>query len=239
MDNSNADSWLASLPENPGPERDQMILDAVSSGLAFCQWMPVNSTIDGHSAVFMVCDDAVRVELEDGSRFRFQVTEDLTQQCADLMEASMLTTKIMDLSYLQADKKISATIFPANPDMVTTTKSKLFNAAVEKKRDGCTSILRDTGKAWVLDNTLLNGAGACNYGYYSPEAPYTNPHGIKMWQCLGHKHRHHQDFSQVLFLMSNKCAVDGQEMNVISVMKDPVLSYLINYDGVLHYTRQP
>ena len=238
--NVNGSEWLASLPEKSGPERDQKILEAVSSGLAYCNWLPITSQISGHQATFYVCDDAVRVDLEDGSRFRMQVHATLSQKCADIMEASLVTAKINDLTYKQAQVVLNATILlPVS--MTTTSKSKKYNELLEKKRGGQTGLIRDCGKAWIVSNSLGKSANvAVNYGFYDPKALYKNPVGIRLWQNVGTRHdRYHTDYSQTLILMDKKCEVDGQKMNVIDVMKSPELCELLSYEGVLKFTRQP
>ena len=237
----NGSEWLADLPDAPGAERDQKTLDAVSSGLAHCNWVPVTSTIPGHNAVFQVCDDAVWVDLDDGSRFRVQASATLAQKCADVMGASLITARVSDLAYKQAAVVLSATPMGGDPAMVTTTRSKAYNVAVEKKRAGREGLIRDCGKAWILSNRLGGmHDGAVNYGFYDPHAPYMNPHGIKMWQTLGTRHnRFHTDYSQTLFLMQSQCTVDGQTMSVVDVMQSPDLCGLISDEGVLHFVRQP
>ncbi len=238
-------TWLNSLPENPilkdsSNKYEEMILDAVSSGLATVSWLPVTSTIPGHTAVFQVCDDAMRVVLEDGSRFRFSVTANMTQKCADLVGGSMMTSKIMDLSYQQAALAVDCCILPAGPLMSTIDYSKRWNAKVEAKRNGETGLFRDAGKAWILDNRLAISAGAINYGFYAHDAPYFNARHMQMYQTEGTKHNSgHVDYSQSLYLMEAICKVDGQDMMVTDIMKDKELSKLINYDGILNYTRQP
>lgn len=237
----NGSEWLDSLPENPGNDRSAKILEAFSENLVVCTWTPITSSIPGHTATFQVCEDAVYVELDDASRFRFQVDARLAQRCADLLEASPITSKISDLAYQQATVKLTATVLPAGADMVTTTKSKQWNVSLEKKRAGQTGLVRDCGKAWILSNQLgAKPNAAINYGFYDPHAPYANNVGIKMWQTLGTRHDSaHTDYSQTLLVMSKTCEVDGQEMQVADVMKDPTLCKLLSYEGVLKFTRQP
>jgi hypothetical protein len=233
-------SWLNSLPNNPGPERDQAILNAISEGIVICNWSPVTSTIAGHIATFQVCEDAAYVELSDSSRFRFQVSATLAQKCADLLSASFITSKISDLSYKQAQVVVEASTLSPGPDMVTTNKSKIWNTAIENKRAGRTGLFRDCGKAWILSNRLSTSISAVNYGFYDKSAPYISQGGLKMWQTIGTRHdRSHTDYSQTLILMSNICEIDGQSVNVIDIMKDSKLSFLLSYDGVLRFTRQP
>lgn len=236
--------WLSSLPENPGPNRDKMVLDAVTSGLAHCEWMPIDVQIDNHKATFYVSDDAFRVDLDDGSRFRFQVSATLAQKCADVVAASLPTSKICDFAYNQASVVLPATILPASPQMASTTYSKNFNNHLELKRNNKTGLIRDCGKAWILDNKLLTGQfdnkQAINHGFYSPDSPFKNKLGVPTYQVDGSAHdNEHEDYSQLLILMLSKCIVNGQESNVIDVMKDPVISLLLNYDGILKCTRQP
>jgi len=235
-----AQSWINSLPENPSSARDQAVLDAINGGLVVCNWVPVVSTINGHTATFQVCDDAARVELEDGTRFRFQVSATLAQKCADLMDASFVTSKVSDLAYKAAEVVVGVTTLPAGPDMVTTSKSKQWNTSVESKRSGKTGLFRDCGKAWILSNRLTTSTSAINYGFYDKSAPYIGPGGLKMWQTIGTRHdRSHTDYSQTLILMSKTCEVDGQSMSVIDVMKSSILAPLLSYEGVLRFTRQP
>lgn len=237
----NGSEWLATLPENPSPSRDTLILQAISDGLAICTWVPITSTYKKYQATFYTCEDAIHVSLENGSRFRFQVNAKLAQNCADALDASLITTKISDLAYQQAKIKLSATLLSAGPDMVTTSKSKKWNALLEQKRNNQEGLIRDCGKTWILSNKLgLRANIAINYGFYDSRAPYLNKFGIRMWQTLGTRHNDtHTDYSQTLVLMSKCCQVDGQEMTVTEVMQDPVLSGLISDEGVLKFTRQP
>jgi hypothetical protein len=235
-----AQSWLNSLPNNPGPARDQAVLDAISGGIVVCNWSPITSTIAGHTAIFQVCEDAAYIELPDSSRFRFQVSATLAQKCADLLSASFITSKISDLAYKQAQVVVGVSTLSPDPDMVTTDKSKKWNTAVENKRASRTGLFRDCGKAWILSNRLSTPVSAVNYGFYDKSAPYVSQGGLKMWQTVGTRHdRSHTDYSQTLILMSSSCEVDGQSVNVIDVMKDPKLSSLLSYEGVLRFTRQP
>lgn len=237
----NANEWLDSLPNNPGTERDKMVLDAVSSGLATCDWSDVTSTVPGHTAVFQVCSDALAVTLDDGSRFRPQVSARLAQQCADALGVSLPTAKICDLAFHQAVLKLNAVTLPAGPDMVTTAKSKQYNVLLEVKRAGETGLVRDAGKAWILSNRLGEKRDiAINHGFYSRSGPDTNQLGDKLYQSSGGAHNWlHQDYSQLLLLVKSTFTLDGEEKTIADIFKDPVLSHLLNWDGILHFTRQP
>jgi len=231
--------WLSALPEQPGPDRDQAVIDAINNGLLICDWCDITSKIDGHTATFSVLCDAAYIILDDGSRFRPQVSAQLNQKCADILSVSMITAKIHDLSYAQSTQ-IECSVLTAGPQMSTTTYSKKWNTIVENKRNGCETLIRDTGKIWCLDNALAWSKGAVNFGFYSHSAPSTSPGGFKLYQSIGTMHNNlHCDYSQTLFLMKNDCIVDGQNTNIKNVLSDPSLASLGNYNGVLKYFRQP
>lgn len=239
----NGTEWLNSLPNNPSKNRDDKVLQAITSGLAICTWFPITSSIPGHTAIFQVSEDAIYVILEDESRFRFQVSASLAQKAADLLGAVLPTAKIHDLSYQQAKIKIPATLLSPGPEMVTTNKSIVWNKALEKKRKSLKveGLVRDCGKVWILNNRLgLRNNIAINYGFYDPKAPYTSKSGQQMWQTIGTRHNaYHTDYSQTLVLMSSTCQVDGQQMSTYEVMQSTTLNGLISDEGILKFIRQP
>ena len=231
-------TWLSDLPEQPSPQRDKITLDAVASGLAIVEWSDISSTYQNHTATFRVSTDAAYVNTEQG-RFRPQFTASMAQQAADLVGGMLPTTKAMDLRHL-ASNKLNATLLSAGPQMSSTSYSKKWNANLELKRKDYSGIVSDAGKPWLVDNRLAQSAGAVLYGFYDVNAPSTNSIGLKMWQLLGTKHnKMHQDYSSTLILLAKNCIVDGQNTTVEEVVKDPILSHLINYDGILNYVRQP
>ena len=111
--------WLNSLPERPCKERDQMVIDAISSGMLFCNWAEITSSSANHTAIFYVCEDAFYVDIGAGQRYRPQVSATLAQKCADIYGASLPTSKICDLSYLQAKVKLPPVIMAPNASMPT------------------------------------------------------------------------------------------------------------------------
>lgn len=233
--------WVQKLPNNPCQKRDNLILEAVQNGMAYCCWVPIISTHEDYKAIFYVCDDAIRVDLDDGkTRFRIPVSANLAQQCADILDVSLTTAKINDLSYHQAQIIVGMTALSPTSDMATIIKSKKWNELIELKRNNREGLFRDCGKTWILDNALSRSAGAINYGFYDKSAPSISPGGLKLWQSIGTKHNaQHTDYSQILLLMKKTCEVNGNLMQVIDVMNDKKLSLLLNYNGTLQFTRQP
>lgn len=244
---TNGTEWLKALPVGPGTTRDKMVLDAVESGLLDCEWKRISSVIAGHEAIFSVCDDALRITLDDGSKFRPQCSAILQQKCADLMSKTkplpviLPTAKLLDLSYQQADVKLNCTALPAGAKMSTTEYSKLYNIEFEKKRAGRTGLIRDCGKSWILSNKFAKGPStAVNHGFYSSSGIAINPLGAKLYQNEGAAHNYkHEDYSQLILLVVDQCLLDGEMVKVTDLLDDPTLSKLVNYNGRLPYKRQP
>lgn len=236
----NGSEWLRNLPNLPGASRDQMILDAAASGLLYAGWKPVTSSLREHKATFYVSEDAFYVTLDNGQRFRPQCNAVLLQKVADVVGGSLVTPKIMDLSYQQADVKLNATILsPTN--MMTTEKSILFNKEFEKKRAGRIGLIRDCGKTWVLTNQLgLKKNQAINYGFYDTNGPSRSNLGLKLWQWNGTRHdSSHQDYSQLITLMADVCLLNGQEVPVAELLTNKEFAGLGSFEIPLRFTRQP
>lgn len=232
----NGQAWLNNLPLKPSAERSKLVLQAVEQGLAICEWSDIVVSSNQHHAIVRVNTDAVYVNTDFG-RFRPQVSAHDLQIIADTVGGHLMTSKVMDVSYQQASLKIDCTTLSPTADMAYTSKSIEYNKLIEKKRNGHTGLFRDCGKTWILDNKLSISKGAINHGFYHSGASSISG-GIKLYQNAGGRHdQFHEDYSQIILLMENICVVDGQNMLVSDVMIDPELSYLLNYDGILKYTR--
>ncbi len=238
----NGTEWLNSLPEKLGEKRDAMILDAVQNGIVYCNWLPVVSRVGNDCAIFQVCDDAMHADLENGRRFRPPVSATLAQKCADIIGGSLITSKVSDLAYQQADVVLPAVTLGSTIDMTTTSRSKTYNEKVDEKRQGRGGLVRDCGKAWILSNWLGRAKNqAINYGFYDPRAPYKNSKGIRMHQSHGSKHDsiQHSDYSQTLIVMAAYCSLNGEHIGVAELLKHPTLHKLISDEGIIKYSRQP
>lgn len=233
----NAEDFILNYPNKPSHERDEYTLSAIGDCLQF-YWLPVESSWNGHKAIFQVCDDALRVEV-DGKRFRPQGNARLLQKVADLIGGCLMTSKVMDMSYAQAGKKINCSNLKAGPLMDTRLYSIEYNEKVEEKRNGFAGLIRDVGKTWLVDNAIEQSAGAINYGFYSSEGLSVSLAGQKMWQTVGTRHDGvHEDYSQIILLMSAYCMLDGVWAKVEDIMKDSTLCGLLSYSGVIRKTRQ-
>lgn len=230
--------YLENLPEEPNEERNRLTMDAISNGVLTVEWTEVVINYKNHVGKFQITTDAAYAVLDDGSRFRPSFTASMAQAAADLVGGCLPTTKLLDAAYLQAETKLNATILSASSLMSSTTYSRAFNTKLEAKRAGRTDLVTDCGKAWLIDNSLAFSAGAVNYGFYDSRAPSAGPGGLRMWQAVGTRHNaQHQDYSQVLLLIGANCEIDGVSTSIADIAKDAELSHLINYSGILKYTK--
>lgn len=236
----NENEWLNNLPNLPGPTRDKMILQAAESGLLKSEWSIVKSSLPDYEAIFSVTSDALHIVLENGSKFRPPCSAQLQQKCAEVFTASLPTPKIMDMSYVQASIKLDCVSLAAGAKMSTVDYSKLYNQEFEKRRAGREGLIRDAGKSWVLSNRLGESKNiAINHGFYSKSGSSISG-GVKLYQSVGGRHNFlHTDYSQLIQLVSSQCLLNNETVEIVDLMKHPVLCKLLSYEGILRYTKQP
>ncbi len=239
---SGASMFLELLPEWPGPARDAAILEAVRSGLHDpIRWAEILTETAAHKGTIAVSEDALTI-----GGVRINVSHTLAQQLADILGASLPTSKIADLIHEQAAVKIKPCIQPqpappGAPAMHSKAAMLRHSREVDAKIAGAEGLRSTVGKDWILDNALRGKPNlGVNYGWHSTEAPYFGPRGAKVWQPVGTRHdRHHVDYSQVLRLVRPRVTVDAAEHDLFEVMRSPELAALVSYGGVLHVTRHP
>lgn len=266
------------LPPNKCPEREAAILDAVDSGQHWpiC-WSVIRSSIPDHTAVFLVMSDALRMDVEtkdhtgksvSGTGVRVSVTAKGAQSAADMLDCSMLTGKIADLIWDQADVHVPPqtmvyteadtyrmmdtawmikhtqkidTLLPGLSDVTGVLSDSEKTAFVSLPK--CFSALVSTvGKHWVIEEALAKKPKniACNYGWPVDGTPFNNATRThKVIQPLSYMHNdEHTDYSQTLVLVSNRCLVDGSLQDLRGLLQDPALAKLANQSGPMTYIRQ-
>lgn len=265
--------------------REAYILDQVKKGNFEANWVPILSVErlnDGlfHMARFWVLGDALKV-----NGVRVIANARLEQQIADILGARLLTPKIADLIYDQANikllprtipptkqiinsqgKKVDIWIPPMNDTRTMITQHQTLDKAIRAaggdpaNLDG--KIVSTIGKHWVLDNRLLNynpdpskpidpnrGYTAENYGFHYPfkgtkvistDGPSETLKGIYMYQTPGWQHNiDHDDYSQNVVLVHDKCRLDDKEYTLSQILVDPELSKFASHQGPLKLLRQP
>ncbi len=233
---------LESLPEWPGPARDAAILEAVRSGAHDpIRWAEVHARAAGHEGSLWVAEDALTI-----GGVRISVSHTLAQQIADILGASLPTSRIADLVHEQAVVRITPCIQPqpppaGAPPMHSKRAMVRHSREVDAKIAGAAGLVSTVGKDWILDNALVGRPSlGVNYGWHASDAPHLGPRGAKLWQSVGTRHdRHHVDYSQVLRLVRTRMTLDGIERDLLDVARSPELAALVSDDGVLRVTRHP
>lgn len=238
------------------PDREAYFLDRVRAGSYDVTWLPIASTHQGHMARFWVSGDAMKV---DG--VRINVSAYAQQQIADLVGASLLTPKLADLLYMEAD-----IILPPMPRPITSSteamvdqSQKLDDAimqAVGSLAAAQNRLVQTVGKHWVIDNDLLSHPGrAENYGWHFRGPSFGGLHGeataslakdptsgavLRLIQGRGWAHdMYHADYSQNCVLVLESCELDGQPSTLGAILTNADLAPLASHQGVMTVLRQP
>lgn len=230
--------FLKTLPKTM-LEAQAAIEKAIFDGLAMpFDWTPITSEYGGHKAVLFVMSDCMRIG-EPGNFLRVPVTAKTAQHVADHSGAYLLTTRIADLIYQQADVKAEPCLF--GEPRATSARILDYTKCTSQHVGSGVGIVEVVGKHWVLTNKLLTSNGkVANYGFYSKSAPYVSASGMRMWQTLGLAHNSgHVDYSQTLRLVHSIVQVDGVAMSFEQVASDPALARLVSDEGILRTLRIP
>lgn len=239
-----------SMPPNKGPERTEYIMNQILEGKADFQFAPVTSVHNGKTCVFRVFRDALKV---DG--IRINVTAYSQQQIADVTGCMLLTAKIADLAWCQREIHVdphSIWFDDGGIHMADTSWMKKHSDMIDNDVLGREGLIGTVGKIWINDNYLAVVNKAMNYGWHVLEKNsakrdvcaslqrYPSGQYVKMIQSRGTFHdEFHEDYSQVCVLLDKFCELDGQKVEVASVLTDPNLAPLGSHQGVLKVLRQP
>ncbi len=238
------------LPPNAGPERENAILSLVKQGLFEASWASITSQVGVNTAEFQVFSDAMKIE-----GVRVNVSAETAQMVADMLGCSLLTPKLADLMWVQ--RQVTLTPFP-RPITATTAAMFAHSAQIDAAliaQGNPKGLIQTVGKHWVIDQALATSPGrAMNYGWHFSGSNYQGIAGeatasllkaangsyVRMIQGRGTAHdMHHVDYSQICVLVSRSCKVNGVDMDLHDVLKDPHLASLASHQGVLSVLRQP
>lgn len=240
---------LEDFPAVNGPEREAKIIECVRSGRAEYNFVKIKTTLNGHTAEFLVFEDALKV---DG--VRVNVTAVTQQQIADLLRCVLPTAKLYDLMWHLTENRID----PYPQPITSTTEAMIGHSKKIDLALGNTKGLKSTvGKIWIIDNSLATKPGmACNYGWHFSmgssfkgisgninASMMKNPKTNQYWYMIQSRGWHHTpshvDYSQVCVLVSRQCWIDGKERDILDVFCNSELAPLCVHDGVLKVHRQP
>jgi hypothetical protein len=225
------------LPEKPGHDRDEAILDAVRRGAYDHYWYPVAVEARGHHGVVYVSGDALKI---DGIRINASAT--LEQRIADLIGGMLVTSRVSDAAWEAATVRCEPCLQTADAKMADTTRMIQHSLDVDAQVNGIIGgLVRTCGKDWIIHSRLGERPNvACNYGWQNHAGGTLTWKGIKVWQPIGTRHdRTHVDYSQTVCLMRQTMEVDGHEVPTADVLRDANLCFLISDEGKMSFLRQP
>jgi len=237
--------YIEKLPPIYNSDRDDILYEAICQGHYTANFTYLTSSYKDHIATFYVLEDDLKVD-----NIRINVSAFLQQKIADKLDCMLLTAKLADLIFAQADIIITPCprkITSSTDGMIKHSQAIDKKISLVKKPENSADLIATTGKHWLVDNKLqvLNKGTAINYGWHfkgnnfqgiKGDLPvmYKEMPGVRMIQSRGTHHNiHHVDYSQNCRLVSKNCVVNGMKMNLEDLLKDPELAYLANHDGIL------
>lgn len=237
-------------------QREAQILGALVDGNYDLEWVPVQlADSKGNTATVQVTRRALRLAWGD-ARLTVSLSFRAAQEAADILDAVMLTTKVSDAVWDQADRKLpvlSRPITAKTADMVDQS-GDIESALSKAGGDADHLLVANEGKDWVLTRkfwappvgTNANGApegthtpgatgtrhNSANFGWYSSASSSKSPGGKSVIQSVGLTHdKSHVDYSQLIRFMRRQVTVNGQVMDVAEVLADPQLSSVLQDEG--------
>ena len=251
--------WIKMLPKCMNTkearwEYERLVLEAVLADLILpIVWCPIQSEIGLTRVITWVSDDVLRVG-EPDDYVRVMMTARTQQLVADILDARIITSKICDMIWLQADHRIEPCTQPAAVEAGTMDCADVMAKAsrdIDAAIAGRSGLIADIGKHWVLSKALASHPGmATNYGWHTehsrpdPEHPENGPYwcaatGGYMWQTLGMRHNTgsadgdpgHLDYGQLDRLWCRVTEVDDQRVPTDDVLASSELAPAVSYDG--------
>jgi hypothetical protein len=228
--------------------RERATLAAVRAGRADLEWLPIKSSAGGHTARFWVLADALRI---DGVRVNAGAR--LQQEIADLLGARLLTPRLSDLRFEQAQIRIPPQPMPIAASLAAEREhSARVDRAIVKVAGKLGAargrIVSTVGKDWTIGNALqLHPGRGQNYGWHFAGRtfegiaghPSSSP-GVSVIQPAATVHGLDQnDYSQTVVLVRQGAELDGDPAQLDRILQDPKLAALASSEGPLRVVRQP
>lgn len=187
----------------------------------FCQ---VTAKANGHECVYEVMPDYLAVG-SDQDFVRMPMTPGSAKQIADAFGCTLPTRKMVNDIYAAAEVKLEPKPLTEQREAVRTFVQ--HNATVEEQRAGKKLGLLVAGdkKDVVISNKLKEKPNkVAIYGWHKPDGKPIQP------LYTGHGD-FYADYSHGIRLVKKTVIVDGREMSVEQVLKDPTFSALLSDEG--------
>jgi len=170
------------------------------------------------------------------------MTPATAQFLADTLECSLPTKKLVDIIYGRAENKLRPQPIPPSDSMTTvpvfqqhtdSIRHQYLKMGLERSAD---KIIAGHKKDIILSKKIYDPALSSGcvviYGWHSSEDQPIQP------VYNGHVDGY-ADYSHGVRLISKKALLNGKLVNVEEVLKDPVMSYLLNKKGLMETPYYP
>jgi len=219
-------------------QKDQAIIDAITAGnmpdfLRSFRDVTVTKTLsDGrsHTITYKVMPDYLAIGTNEDF-VRVPMSSTAAQRIAERFNCILPTTQMVDDIYRNAQTRLAPQPMPAGSSMTSNQYFVDHQRRVEQaaRTAGHTNgrLIAGHKKDIVISNRLDRNPGrVAIYGWHQ-----TNGRPI---QNLSTVHEAaYADYSHGVRLIQKTVVVDGREMNIEDVLRDPVLSGLLSNEGVI------
>lgn len=230
----------------------------VAEGHVDHEWWPIEWTRFGHVVRALVSRRALALE-KGGDRLVVSTTFPTAQVIGDMIGGAMLTTRMADEIWRQADKRLAPITRPWSQDgtMSRTDRMLQQSAAIDQAVGGAQGLVANEGKDWVVSrrNWLpplgtgqdkpVNQSGSphhgANFGWYGVGSS-KSPGGETVIQSVGLAHSMgHVDYSQLLrYVKRGSVTIDGLPVDLDAALADASTSSLLQDEGgTLPSSRHP
>ncbi len=226
-------------------QKDQAIVQAITSGnmpgfLRNFKDVTVNRRLsDGrtHTITYKVMPDYLAIG-SDSDFVRTPMTPDAAQQIADQFGCILPTTQMVDDIYSSSQTKLSPRpmsggAYPNWESRMTQNEffnehQRLLNAQTQQAGHTNGNLVAGHKKDIVITNRLNSNPGkVAIYGWHQ-----TNGRPIQNLTTVHSKD--YADYSHGVRLIQKKVIVDGREMDIEDVLRDPILSGLLSNEGPIN-----
>lgn len=222
-------------------QKDAAIVQAITSGnmpsfLRTFRDVTVRRRLsDGreHTITYKVMPDYLAIG-SDSDFVRVPMTPMAAQQIAERFNCILPTTQMVDDIYRNAQTRLSPQTMTPNSSMTSNSyfveHSRMIESARRNAGHTNGQLLAGHKKDIVITNRLnSNPNKVAIYGWHrsngSPIQPLSTVHGES-----------YADYSHGVRLIQKTVMVDGREMNIEDVLRDPVLSGLLSNEGQITNT---
>jgi|WetSurMetagenome_2_1015567.scaffolds.fasta_scaffold01533_8 hypothetical protein len=236
IDAESGSAFMRRVSDLPREEREEEIFKAISSGNV-PDFLRNTVTLTGefmdaecvpHRVVYEVMPDYLSIG-NDTDFCRVPMNPCTAQRLADLFGTSLLTAKLSDEIYWQANVKAEPFYYaPVGNDNELVSKFVAHNTYIESQLSELSArrgdLVAGIKKDVILSERIATQPGkVVIYGWHKPDGNPIQPvySGHINWYV---------DYSHGIRFVNNQVLVDGKPMLLTDLLKDPILFTLFSYE---------